>query len=354
MELLDSRGGAGPVAGPGRAADPAGLEMLEPVELDASDADRAGGPKPPRPPVRDRLRATLLRRPSRPSRTVVAAVVATACGAAAGAWSVSSAHARDERQARLASVDLRVTGIVPTFDETGLPERADVYLANRGSAAVTVTAGNLGSQDAVQVPLPVPADEGATLTIPLERACGHPLASGDLRLRVRTTDGTVRSVLLRDGRDFLLNGLSDVWASDCGIQTLNQLVFDTAVLVNRRRSDTASQLVLGIGPPVVRDGAQAPVLTGIRSAVAGLEASTGEGWPIHTTSVAASAATVVLRVTSCKALHLPTDPDNDALLQVEGSVVPGAPTETANLYGASLSLALVRVIGRACPDLLRS
>ena len=266
-----------------------------------------------------------------------------------GPGPVSADHLGDERSARLAQTDLRVSGILPSFDESGQPQRADVYLANRGPEAVTVTAANLGSQDAVLVPLTVPAGESVTLTIPLARACGHPLASGDLSLRVRTADGAERRVLLRDGLDFLLNGLTDVWSADCGVQSLSQLSISTQVVVDR--AVLREELLPAVGQ------LRTHLAAGRRTRARAHRAALGRGGAAGEARTGLAGADVDRRVEhrgggpprDVLPGSAPADPDNDALLQVEGQVTPGAATESANLFGASVSLALVRAIesGRA-------
>lgn len=256
----------------------------------------------------------------------------------------------------MAGTDLRVLSVVPATSGQGVAlDAIDVTLANRSAAPVTVVSATLGIRTArAGLPLLLEPAARAGLRIPRPSCRAPVVPEGNLVLGLRLADGSLEAVTLRAGRDFLAPGPSTY--AGCPPSSLRGVV-ETSVLYARQPTPRTVQLRLLFRRGDA--GARArPRLDGVRSTQSGLVVRMVEGWPARIEDGLGSYATVELSAPTCRGLHVP-DTTLEPVLRLAGSVreqrdlaSPERDVEVVPLVEPDITLAVVRLLAGACPELL--
>lgn len=346
MELLDS-GSVPPPAGED------GLVWLEDSEIRAPrPAKAARAARPPLVRRRPDLSAAALRAAARSprTRTLLVALLAASVGAGAAGWGVSSQHLREEQRARDARTDIAVTSVEAiSRGMQGEDLSLQIALQNRAERPVRLDSVVLGSNRADGLPITIEPGRSRMLSLPIEHECGQVLPMEEsLDLGVRTVDGVHRTVVLRNSDDFTTPDLGGYLSNECTEPSLLSSYLDATVVQQTSKGPKSSTLgvVFTIHNPAAMT--QGGRLVALRSTAPGLSFLPDQGWPLQLEG-SGSLVTATLSVTSCRGVRVPSSVD-DILVEAVGRAAPGRDIERVPLNSSSLTLAVVRLIARACPE----
>lgn len=298
-------------------------------------------------------------------RTPMIAALAALLGVVAGGWATASQGERDQRAAALGLADLSVVSVEAQSSvvaETGLPGDTSLVfrVRNRGEHPLTITGASFGPQPADGLPMDVEAgDRPVRLTVPLEQECDTPPSTrGDLVLDVRTADGAEQTVTLDQGSEFVVPPVDGYFVPSCGVTAVPEVYLNLEVQETRGVGPRISELDVmlmastGTGRP-----AEGHVM-GLEIAMPGVAVA-----PLRRPvpfSELDETVTFRVEVESCDQLQLPDDVGM-AIARVRldasgaahsGDLITGRAPGEQEVYSGTLTMALVRLAGRACPEVL--
>jgi hypothetical protein len=293
-------------------------------------------------------------RPARPRLRRVAALLAVAVVAAAvGAYATSARDAaRDEARAARA-VQLDVVQVSVSRTDAGTPGEVLASLRNRGPRGLQVRSAHLGRtvlEATGSGSLPAGGVWSATGLVP-DQCSGLADLLGPLTVEVATVDGTARSVQLQPGRDYVLDGglPPDVACEPPGF---DQAYVQVSVVGSAKRGARSSRLQLELEPQLPA-GMRRAVLTGVEVGERGVVARTVSGVPATLATGVPVRVVVDVSAPRCDRVQLPDDPTGGPFLWFQGRGLPVGVPSTAPGYEANAVLvAVLRMLARACPDLV--